>query len=161
MVKWPEDTAEPTKYWLSTMPAETSIEDLVETAKLRWRIERDYQDAKQDLGLGHYEGVRMARLPPPCQPLHRRLRTPDHPSRADSPLGFSPHHEQPDTSPFRRSTTPPIHRFAPSGTCRTPSRPCADASPSLWSSAWSDVHAAISKTHPGICVCDAVKLTGC
>ncbi len=56
MVEWPEDTAEPTKYWLSTMPAETSIEDLVETAKLRWRIERDYQDLKQDLGLGHYEG---------------------------------------------------------------------------------------------------------
>ena len=56
MVEWPEDTAEPTKYWLSTMPTETSIEDLVETAKLRWRIERDYQDLKQDLGLGHYEG---------------------------------------------------------------------------------------------------------
>ncbi len=56
IVEWPEDTAEPTKYWLSTMPVETSIEALVTTAKLRWRIERDYQDLKQDLGLGHYEG---------------------------------------------------------------------------------------------------------
>lgn len=56
MVEWPDDTADPTKYWLSTMPADTSIEDLVVTAKLRWRIERDYQDLKQDLGLGHYEG---------------------------------------------------------------------------------------------------------
>ena len=56
MVEWPEDKAEPTKYWLSTMPPETSIEDLVETAKMRWRIERDYQELKQELGLGHYEG---------------------------------------------------------------------------------------------------------
>ena len=56
MVEWPEDAPEPTKYWLSTMPPETSIEGLVKTAKLRWRIERDYQDLKQELGLGHYEG---------------------------------------------------------------------------------------------------------
>jgi SRSO17 transposase len=56
MVEWPEDAAEPIKYWLSTMPPETSIKDLVETTKLRWRIERDYQDLKQELGLGHYEG---------------------------------------------------------------------------------------------------------
>ncbi|MFX5464524.1 transposase, partial [Acinetobacter baumannii] len=44
------------KYWLSTLPADTPIETLVDTAKLRWRIERDYQDLKQELGLGHYEG---------------------------------------------------------------------------------------------------------
>ena len=56
MVEWPDDAAEPTKYWLSTLPPETPIEDLVETAKLRWRIERDYQDLKGELGLGHYEG---------------------------------------------------------------------------------------------------------
>jgi SRSO17 transposase len=56
MIEWPEDAAEPIKYWLSTMRPETSIEELVKTAKLRWRIERDYQDLKQELGLGHYEG---------------------------------------------------------------------------------------------------------
>ena len=56
MVEWPDDAAEPTKYWLSTLPPETPIEDLVETAKLRWRIERDYQDLKGELGLATTRG---------------------------------------------------------------------------------------------------------
>jgi len=56
LVEWPQDAAEPTKYWLSTLPADVSFEALVDRAKLRWRIERDYQELKQELGLGHYEG---------------------------------------------------------------------------------------------------------
>ena len=56
MVEWPEDQAEPTKYWLSTLPADMGLVDLVEITKLRWRIERDFQNLKQELGLGHYEG---------------------------------------------------------------------------------------------------------
>ena len=51
-----QDESAPTKYWLSTLPADTSPTALVETAKLRWRIERDYQELKQQLGLDHYEG---------------------------------------------------------------------------------------------------------
>jgi Transposase DDE domain len=56
VIEWPVDEDEPTKYWLSTLPADISFEALVDCTKLRWRIERDYQDLKQELGLGHYEG---------------------------------------------------------------------------------------------------------
>jgi SRSO17 transposase len=56
LIEWPEDEDEPTKYWLSTLPPEISFEALVDTAKLRWRIERDYLELKQEVGLGHYEG---------------------------------------------------------------------------------------------------------
>ena len=56
LIEWPENEAEPTKYWLSTLPADISFRSLVDFAKLRWRIERDYQELKQELGLGHYEG---------------------------------------------------------------------------------------------------------
>lgn len=56
LVEWPKGELEPTKYWLATLPAETRLGALVKLAKLRWRIERDYQELKQELGLGHYEG---------------------------------------------------------------------------------------------------------
>ena len=56
LVEWPQGESAPTKYWLSTLPADTDIETLVATAKMRWRIERDYQELKQELGLDHYEG---------------------------------------------------------------------------------------------------------
>lgn len=56
LIEWPRGEAEPTKYWLSTLPAETSLPNLVKLAKQRWIIERDYQELKQELGLGHYEG---------------------------------------------------------------------------------------------------------
>jgi SRSO17 transposase len=56
LIEWPKGEAEPIKYWLSTLPDTTSFERLVDLAKLRWRIERDYQELKQEVGLGHYEG---------------------------------------------------------------------------------------------------------
>src|SRR3954451_10610649 len=56
LIEWPEGEKEPTKYWFSTLPEDISFVRLVELAKLRWRIERDYQELKQELGLGHYEG---------------------------------------------------------------------------------------------------------
>jgi SRSO17 transposase len=56
LIEWPEGETEPTKYWFSTLPEDVAFDHLVDIAKLRWRIERDYQELKQELGLGDYEG---------------------------------------------------------------------------------------------------------
>ena len=56
LIEWPEGEDAPTKYSLSTLPSNITFRDLVDAAKLRWRIERDYQELKQEVGLGHYEG---------------------------------------------------------------------------------------------------------
>jgi len=56
LIEWPKRESEPTKYWLSTLPAKISLKALVKIAKHRWIIERDYEELKQELGLGHYEG---------------------------------------------------------------------------------------------------------
>ena len=56
LIEWPEGEDEPTKYWLSTLPQDVTFRTLVDTTKLRWRIERDYQELKQEVGLGHFEG---------------------------------------------------------------------------------------------------------
>ena len=56
LVEWPKGATEPAKYWLSNLPPRTALKDLVRIAKARWLIERDYQELKQEIGLGHYEG---------------------------------------------------------------------------------------------------------
>jgi DDE superfamily endonuclease len=76
LIEWPQGEAEPTKYWFATLPEDIAFERLVDFAKLRWRIERDYQELKQEL----------ARLPPPCHPLYCRLRLFDRRTRRHSPL---------------------------------------------------------------------------
>jgi SRSO17 transposase len=56
LIEWPEDETEPTKYWFSTLSEDVAFDRLIDLTKLRWRIERDYQELKQELGLGDYEG---------------------------------------------------------------------------------------------------------
>ena len=56
LIEWPKGEDEPTKYWLSTLPQDIAFRSLVDITKLRWRIERDYQELKQEVGLGHFEG---------------------------------------------------------------------------------------------------------
>jgi len=56
IIEWPRGQTEPTHYWLSNLPERIGWQPLVDTLMMRWRIERDYQELKQELGLGHYEG---------------------------------------------------------------------------------------------------------
>ena len=56
LIEWPDGASEPDQYWLSTLSADISFERMVDLTKLRWRIERDYLELKQEVGLGHYEG---------------------------------------------------------------------------------------------------------
>ncbi len=56
LIEWPKDEAKPTKYWLATVDPDIPLRRLVDLAKMRWRVERDYEDLKQETGLGHYEG---------------------------------------------------------------------------------------------------------
>ena len=56
LAEWPAGAGEPTDFWLSSLPAETPLAELVRLAKLRWRIEHDYRELKDALGLDHFEG---------------------------------------------------------------------------------------------------------
>ena len=56
LIEWPKGEPEPTRYFLSTLPAETTRKELVHVVKMRWRIERDYQELKQEFGLDNFEG---------------------------------------------------------------------------------------------------------
>jgi SRSO17 transposase len=56
LMEWPRGEKEPTKYWLSILAEDISFQRLVDYAKLRWRIEHDYKELKQEVGLGDFEG---------------------------------------------------------------------------------------------------------
>lgn len=56
LIEWPKGEKAPTKFWLSTLPRDIAFDALVDITMMRWRIERDYQDLKQEVGLGHFEG---------------------------------------------------------------------------------------------------------
>jgi SRSO17 transposase len=56
IIEWPKGEAEPTKFWLSTLAEHTTFERMIDITMMRWRIERDYQELKQEVGLGHFEG---------------------------------------------------------------------------------------------------------
>jgi SRSO17 transposase len=56
LIEWPAEDSEPRNYWLSTVPEDVDFPELVALAKIRWRVERDYQELKDELGLDHYEG---------------------------------------------------------------------------------------------------------
>jgi len=55
LCEWHSTETEP-RFHFSTLPANLSLKELVRFAKLRWRVERDYQDLKGEVGLDHFEG---------------------------------------------------------------------------------------------------------
>lgn len=73
----------------STLPASIGIRQLVDITKLRWPIERDYHELKQEVGFGHLEGRGLARLPPSRNAVHRGLRIPDLKARNNFSLSNS------------------------------------------------------------------------
>ncbi|WP_460586617.1 hypothetical protein [Haliea atlantica] len=56
IIEWAEGAKEPAHYWFSNLPRRMAWSEMVDTVMSRWRIERDYEELKQELGLGHYEG---------------------------------------------------------------------------------------------------------
>lgn len=56
LIEWPEGQAEPTDYWISTLPVDTPISEIVRLGKIRWRIEHDHRELKHGPSLDHFEG---------------------------------------------------------------------------------------------------------
>jgi SRSO17 transposase len=56
LIEWPKEEDEPTKYYLCDLPANWGLRKLVATARGRWRVEQDYQQLKEELGLDHFAG---------------------------------------------------------------------------------------------------------
>ena len=124
LIEWPRGEKEPTKYWISTLPLNTKLKALVKMAKHRWIIERDYEELKQELGLGHFEGRNWrgfhhhATL---CIAAYGFLvaeRNRFSPSARAGHLGFVAPGPAPDFRP---------RGDAPSGIIRTRSRRCASS----------------------------------
>jgi SRSO17 transposase len=124
LIEWPKGDAEPLKYWLSTLPEDMTLERMVFETKMRWRIERDYQDLKQDLGLGHYEGRgwrgfhhHHAALSIAAYGflLAQRLRHPDEvggkKNSAQCQKPALPTHYKPRGSPAHAAPRPIIHHY--------------------------------------------------
>jgi SRSO17 transposase len=138
LIEWPKGEVEPTHYWLSTLPQDTTLKQLVATTKARWRIEHDYLELKSELGLDHFEGrgwrgfhhhaslciaaygfLILERLSGLGKKNAARFQEPP------LPKGFRPRGARADAAPL-----PLVHRHhaLPAGACH---RPCACPMPLL------------------------------
>jgi hypothetical protein len=106
LIEWPEGEREPTQYWLATVDKNTSFRALVDLAKMRWRVERDYLELKQEIGLGHYEGRGWPGFHHHGTLCITVLRVPDLRTGDNSPLRTSLRPEIQKNPPFPIVTDP-------------------------------------------------------
>ena len=123
LVEWPTEEEKPTKFWLATVPENVAFDRFVALAKLRWRIERDYQELKQELGLGHFEGRGWRGFH-----HHATFASPPTPSWSPNGRGFPPQNRRVSSRRLssRRSDPEIARRSDRSVTSRTQSPPCAE-----------------------------------
>ena len=111
LIEWPKGEAMPTKYWLSTLPEDTRLRDLVDLAKLRWRIERDYQELNRNSASATtrvaagaaFTITQRSPLPPmdSCSPRGRRFPPQDHAAKHRSKRLLYPKVTDPAVPPIR------------------------------------------------------------
>ena len=124
LAQWPPAADEPTDYWLSNLPPDTPIAELVRPAKIRWRVEHDYRELKTGLGLDHFEGrsfvgwhrhVTLATL---AQAFCTLLRSDPKRMRRDDPLpGPARTADRPGPHPRRLPPVPPARHLQPPRRC--------------------------------------------
>ena len=144
LIEWPQGEAEPAKYWLSNLPAETKLKQLLALAQHRWIIERDYQELKQELGLKQYEGRswrgfhhhgtlciaaygflvgQRSRFPPPHEPASYEYPCPRglrNSARASRPIRAARHNRQSIATLRRQISHHLLHQLDPCLFCGAP-----------------------------------------
>jgi SRSO17 transposase len=146
LAEWPAGEPEPTKLWFANMAADTPLAELVRLAKLRWRIERDYLELKQELGLGHYEGRGWRGFH-----HHASLCIAAYGYLVKQRLGPAERSGRPDRATESSSAPSELHpsrqsQKGPSATSRTPSPPCASVSASDLHERCRDVRVVCSRS---------------
>jgi hypothetical protein len=101
LIEWPAGEEAPTKYWLSTLPANVGFRQFVDIVKPRWRIERDYHELKRPWSL---RGAKLAWLSSSRTTMHCRLRIFGLRARNDSSS------EAASTKLFKEATIPETYR---------------------------------------------------
>ena len=157
LVEWPEGESQPTKYWLSTLPPDTTISALVEHAKLRWRIERDYQESNKNSGSIITKDEVGAAFTTTWPSVSR-------PTDSWSPRGVRfplrrQNHDPQSALLIQRLSTPRIRPSDPNATSSHQSRASALGWRASWCDGCSDVRVANEKSSGKIC--DTVKLPAC
>ena len=147
LIEWPNSEAEPTKYWLSTIPEKIAFHRLVDLAQTALAHRARLSGTQTGGRARPLRRARLARLPSSSHAVHRGLRIPDLRKGDDSPLSTSFHRDVPGACPSQRLSTQRLHRYGPSGIFQTRLPPCADGSFSPSSKTCRDVRCVYRKPY--------------